>query len=130
MRQLPYPHQASRKRDRIKQLWLLRQTLISNRIKCLITFHHGLYFRSFIVTLFLRIKNIVSERNFRFIIMFLSLSLILFIFLSFFASARTVQVESYKKEYPPASVIRYIRFLISSQKHQIVFHLQICIQKR
>ena len=57
------PHQASRKRDRIKQLWLLRQTLISNRIKCLITFHHGLYFRSFIVTLFLRIKNIVSERN-------------------------------------------------------------------
>ena len=116
------PHQASRKRDRLKQLWLLRQTLINNRIKCLITFHHGLYFRSFIVTLFLRIKNIVSERNSLSFYNYVSQSKINpAYFLSFFANARTVQVESYKKEYP--SCFRHKIYTIPNivSKHQNSF---------
>jgi len=95
------PHKRASITNRIKQLIYLRKVVRRNKIECLITFHHGLYIRSLAATLCTAIKNIVSERN--------SLQFYNYIrqrknnlayLLSHFASARTVQVSSYKNEYP------------------------------
>ena len=92
------PHKSASKLQRFKQLLSLRQRLSKLKISCLITFHHGLYARSFFATFLTRTRNIVSERN--------SLTFYNYIrgskynagfLLSFFADART---KYYKQEYP------------------------------
>lgn len=95
------PHQAASKRKRIQQLFELRKNLTSIQCKCLITFHHGLYLRSFIATFMKNIINIVSERNSLTFYNYVSVSKLNPAFLlSFLAKRRTIQCAGYIDEYP------------------------------
>ena len=95
------PHTSANLIERFKQIYNLRKILIQNSITHLITFHHGLFPRSFLACLFLPITKIVSERNslqnYRYIKLrkynagFLSL---------FLADKITVQLKSYVRDYP------------------------------
>ena len=57
------PHTSANIYLRLKQIYNLRKILKKNSITHLITFHHGLFPRSYLASLFLPIQKIVSERN-------------------------------------------------------------------
>ena len=95
------PHGSAPFWQRLKQIYNLRKILQKNSVTHLITYHHGIFPRSFLASLFLPIKNIVSERN--------SLENYKYIKLSkfnpgyfslFLADKITVQLDSYIQEYP------------------------------
>ena len=95
------PHRKANFFRRIKQIYKLRQVLQKYGVTQLITFHHGLYPRSFLATLFLNIKNIVSERNSLSNYKYIKLNKFNLGFLSlFFADIITVQLKSYINDYP------------------------------
>ena len=95
------PHKSSTKLERLKQILNLRKILIKNNINTLITFHHGIFPRSLIASLFLPIKLIVSERNSLDNYKYIKLSIFNIGFFSmFFANKITVQLSSYKKNIP------------------------------
>lgn len=95
------PHEGASLIKRILQIYYFRKIINSHLIDCLITFNHGLYFRSFLATLFTGVRNIVSERNSLSLYKYVSLNkLNPSLITSFFASARTVQLDAYRAEYP------------------------------
>ena len=95
------PHKSASLIDRCKQILFLRKTLKQNNITHLITYHHGLFPRSILASLFLGIKQIVSERNSLTHYKFIKLKKFNIGFISiFFANKITVQINSYKKQYP------------------------------
>ena len=95
------PHKSATKFERLKQILNLRKILIKNNINTLITFHHGIFPRSLLASLFLPIKLIVSERNSLDNYKYIKLSIFNVGFFSmFFANKITVQLMSYKKKYP------------------------------
>ena len=95
------PHKSASLLDRFKQILLLRRILKSHNITHLITYHHGLLPRSLLASIFLGIKQIVSERNSLTHYKFIKLRKFNIGFLSlFFARKITVQINSYKKQYP------------------------------
>lgn len=95
------PHKSASLFQRLSQLLYLRKVLLRSKSSCLITFHHGLYLRVLIATLFTGIKNIVSERNsLKFYNYIKQQKYNLAFILSFMADARTVQVQAYVSEYP------------------------------
>ncbi len=95
------PHRKANFFRRIKQIYKLRKVLLNYGVTELITFHHGLYPRSFLATLFLDIKNIVSERNSLSNYKYIKLKKFNVGFLSLFlADIITVQIKSYINDYP------------------------------
>lgn len=95
------PHCKANFFRRIQQIYKLRKVLQNHGVTDLITFHHGLYPRSFLATLFLNIKNIVSERNSLSNYKYIKLNKFNLGFLSlFFADIITVQLKSYINDYP------------------------------
>ena len=95
------PHSPAPIYLRLKQLFFLRKNISKHSISQVITFHHGLFPRTLIACLFLNLRLIVSERN--------SLSLYNHIKLSknnlgfyslYFANKITVQIPSYREQYP------------------------------
>ncbi len=95
------PNKGASLGKRLNQIYLIRRILKKYSITHLVTFHHGLFPRSLLASLFLNIKQIVSERN--------SLSQYDFIklrknnlgFISmYFTDVITIQIDKYKKEYP------------------------------
>ena len=95
------PHRKANFFKRIKQIYKLRKVLKDNNVTHLITFHHGLYPRSYLATLFLDIKNIVSERNSLSNYKYINLNKFNLGFLSLFlADIITVQLKSYINDYP------------------------------
>ena len=96
------PHKAASFGQRFQQLLYLRKCIRESNISCLITFHHGLYLRSLVATLFTGVKNVVSERNSLKFYNYIKQRKYNFAYiLSLFAHARTVQIDSYITEYPP-----------------------------
>ncbi len=95
------PHKKANIFKRIKQIYNLRKLLKERGVTHLISFHHGIYPRSFLATLFLDIKNIVSERNSLSNYKYIKLNKFNFGFLSLFlADIITVQLKSYINDYP------------------------------
>jgi len=95
------PHTSANLIDRLKQIHNLRKILIRYSITHFITFHHGLYPRSFIASLFLPIFKIVSERNSLQNYQFIKLRKYNAGFLSLFLADKiTIQLKSYLKDYP------------------------------
>ena len=95
------PHTSANLIDRFKQIYNLRKKLIQYSITHLITFHHGLFPRSYIACLFLPIIKIVSERNSLQNYKYIKLRKYNAGFLSLFLSDKiTVQLKSYVSEYP------------------------------
>ena len=95
------PHKRSSIIDRLKQIFYLRKQIQRNSISHLITFHHGIFPRTFLATLLLGKQLIVSERNSLKNYDHIRLSKINVGFLSLMLAKKiTVQVESYKKDYP------------------------------
>ena len=95
------PHKRSSKIDRLKQILYLRKQIIRNSITHLITFHHGIFPRTFLATFLLGKKLIVSERNSLKNYDHIRLSKINIGFLSLiFAKKITVQLASYRNDYP------------------------------
>lgn len=86
---------------RINQIIKLRKVIKRNQISDIITFHHGIYPRVLLASFFLNIRNIVSERNSLANYKYIKLSKLNLGFISLlFAKKITVQLDSYKKEYP------------------------------
>ena len=86
---------------RINQILFLRKKLNHYKIKNLITFHHGIFPRVLVASLFYNIYNIVSERNSLSHYKYIKLSKTNLGFISlFFANKITVQLESYVNDYP------------------------------
>lgn len=99
------PHTSANLYLRLKQIYNLRKILIKNSITHLITFHHGLFPRSYLASLFLPIKKIVSERNSLRNYNYIKLNKFNLGFISlFFANNITVQLGAYLDDYP-----RFIR---------------------
>ncbi|ABM70678.1 glycosyltransferase [Prochlorococcus marinus] len=95
------PHQGAPILRRLKQIFFLRKKLLFRKVTHLITFHHGLFPRSLLASLFLPIKNIVSERNSLNNYKYIKLSKFNLGFLSLiFANKITVQLDAYVDEYP------------------------------
>ena len=95
------PHSSAPLLLRLKQILNFRRKIHETSISQLITFHHGLFPRILLASVFLPIKLIVSERNSLFFYNFIKLSKYNLGFLSlFFADAITVQVSAYKNQYP------------------------------
>ena len=95
------PHQSANIFKRLKQICELRKVLINSKVTHLITFHHGLYPRSFLATLFLPIKKIVSERNSLLNYKYIKLRKFNLGFFSLFLADKiTVQLETYINDYP------------------------------
>ena len=95
------PHTSANLIDRFKQIYNLRTKLIQYSITHLITFHHGLFPRSYIACLFLPIIKIVSERNSLQNYKYIKLRKYNAGFLSLFLSDKiTVQLKSYVSDYP------------------------------
>lgn len=95
------PHTFAPLHLRLKQIYYLRRKIQENSISTLITFHHGLFPRTLLASIFLKIKLIISERNSLSFYKYIKLSKYNIGFLSlFFADAITVQVPSYKNQYP------------------------------
>ncbi len=116
------PHTSANFFQRLKQIYNLRKVLIKNSITHLITFHHGLFPRSYIASLFLPINKIVSERNSLENYKYIKLRKINLGFLSLFlADNITVQLNSYLKDYPKymRSKIKVVpNLLYSNYKYQ------------
>ncbi len=95
------PNQGAPLIKRLKQIYLIRQILKKYCITDLVTFHHGLFPRSFLASLFLNIKKVVSERNSLNQYNFIKLRKSNLGFISlYFADVITVQIDKYKNEYP------------------------------
>jgi len=95
------PHNSANKLQRLKQILHLRKTIKKHKITDLITFHHGIFPRVYLASFALKIINIVSERNSLRNYDYIKLNKINIGFLSlFFADKITVQLKSYKKDYP------------------------------
>tara|TARA_Y100000739_G_scaffold125391_1_gene108054 strand:+ start:1332 stop:2369 length:1038 start_codon:yes stop_codon:yes gene_type:complete len=95
------PHFSASFLDRFKQIYNLRKVLLRNSITHLITFHHGLFPRSFLAGIFLPIVKIVSERNSLQNYNYIKLRKFNLGFLSLFlADYITIQLYSYKNDYP------------------------------
>ena len=95
------PHEGASFLKRLKQIFIFRKKLLSYKVTHLITFHHGLFPRSILASLFLPIKNIVSERNSLTNYKYIKLSKFNAGFLSLiFANKITVQLNSYIHDYP------------------------------
>ncbi|EEE39752.1 glycosyltransferase [Prochlorococcus marinus] len=95
------PHSSASLVERLKQIYKLRKILISCRITHLITFHHGLFPRSFLASIFLPIVKIVSERNSLQNYTYIKLKKLNLGFLSLFlADLITIQLDNYKNQYP------------------------------
>lgn len=95
------PHTSAPFWLRIKQIYNLRKILSENSVTHLITFHHGIFPRSFLASLLLPIKKIVSERNSLSNYNYIKLSKFnLGYFSLFLADKITVQLHSYIAEYP------------------------------
>ena len=99
------PHTSANLIDRLKQIYNFRKILIKYSITHLITFHHGLFPRSFLASLFLPITKIVSERNSLLNYKYIKLRKYNSGFLSLYLADKiTVQLKSYVNDYP-----RFIR---------------------
>lgn len=95
------PHKSANKYERLKQILSLRKKIKEYKITHLVTFHHGIFPRIFVASLFLKITLIVSERNSLSNYNYIKLNKINFGFLSlFFANKITVQLKSYINDYP------------------------------
>ena len=95
------PHKGASILSRIKQVLFLRKKLKFYKISTLVTFHHGLFPRSLLASLFLDIKKIISERNSLELYKYIKLSrLNLGFFSMFFADLITIQLEGYRSQYP------------------------------
>ncbi|KGG14251.1 MULTISPECIES: glycosyltransferase family 4 protein [Prochlorococcus] len=95
------PHSSASKLKRFKQLRYLRERVKKNSISHLITFHHGLFPRTFVACLFLGVKLIVSERNALSNYNYISLPKFNSGYLSLFLSHKiTVQLKTYISDYP------------------------------
>lgn len=95
------PHKSAKLFKRLKQIYHLRSRLKEKQITHLITFHHGLFPRSLLATLFLPIINIVSERNSLDNYKYIKLLKLNIGFLSmFFADKITIQLDNYINDYP------------------------------
>ena len=95
------PHSSAPLFLRLKQIYKLRKILIRLSITHLVTFHHGIYPRSFLASLFLPIKKIVSERNSLKNYKYIQLSKFNLGFFSLYLSDKiTVQLNSYILDYP------------------------------
>ena len=95
------PFGYASKFERISQIIKLRKVIVRNQITDIITFHHGVYPRILLASVFLNVNNIVSERNSLANYKYIKLSKFNLGFLSlFFAKKITVQLEQYKKDYP------------------------------
>ena len=95
------PHKGASILSRIKQVLFLRKKLKFYKISTLVTFHHGLFPRSLLASLFLDIKRIISERNSLELYKYIKLSRFNLGFASmFFADLITIQLEGYRSQYP------------------------------
>jgi len=95
------PHHKANIFKRIKQIYKLRKVLKDFSVTHLVSFHHGIFPRSYLGTLFLDIKNIVSERNSLSNYKYIKLKKFNLGFLSLFlADVITVQLKSYINDYP------------------------------
>ncbi len=95
------PFGYATKIERINQILNLRKVINRNQISDIITFHHGIYPRVLLASFSLNIRNIVSERNSLDNYKYIKLSKFNLGFISlFFATNITVQLDSYKKDYP------------------------------
>lgn len=95
------PHTSAPLVSRLRQIYFLRQKLLKESITCLVSFHHGIFPRSFLASIFTNIKLVVSERNALSNYKFIKLSKFNLGFLSLFLSHKiTVQIDTYKNDYP------------------------------
>jgi len=95
------PHKGASLINRLRQVISLRKKLINNNITNLVTFHHGLFPRSLLASLFLDISRVVSERNSLELYKYIKLSRFNLGFISmFFADDITIQLEGYRSQYP------------------------------
>ena len=95
------PFGYATKIERINQIINLRKVINRNQISDIITFHHGIYPRVLLASFLLNVRNIVSERNSLDNYKYIKLSKFNLGFVSlFFAKKITVQLDSYKKDYP------------------------------
>ena len=95
------PHASAPFWLRLKQIFNLRKVLSKNSVTHLITYHHGIFPRSFLASLFLPIKNIVSERNSLENYKYIKLSKYNSGYFSLFLADKiTVQLDTYIQEYP------------------------------
>tara|TARA_B100000212_G_C27369883_1_gene532076 strand:+ start:1176 stop:2300 length:1125 start_codon:yes stop_codon:yes gene_type:complete len=95
------PHKGASLIKRLRQIIFLRKKLMNYNITNLVTFHHGLFPRSFIATLFLDIRRIVSERNSLELYKYIKLRKFNLGFISMiFADFITIQLEGYRSQYP------------------------------
>ena len=95
------PHKGASLIKRLRQVIFLRKKLIRHNITNLVTFHHGLFPRSLLASLFLDISRVVSERNSLELYKYIKLSRFNLGFISiFFADFITIQLEGYRSQYP------------------------------
>ena len=95
------PHKGASILLRIKQVLFLRKQIKFYKINTLVTFHHGLFPRSLLASLFLGIKRIISERNSLELYKYIKLNRFNLGFASlFFADLITIQLEGYRSQYP------------------------------
>ena len=95
------PHSSAPIYLRLRQILYMRKIITENSIKRIITFHHGLFPRTLLACMFLRIKLIISERNSLTFYKYIKLQKYNIGFLSlFFADAITVQLPAYRSQYP------------------------------
>ncbi len=95
------PHKGASPIKRLRQIIFLRKKLINNNITNLVTFHHGLFPRSLLASLFLDIRKIVSERNSLELYKYIKLRRFNLGFVSMlFADFITIQLEGYRSQYP------------------------------
>ena len=116
------PHKSANIFKRFRQIYELRKVLKNLKVTHLITFHHGLYPRSFLATLFLPIKKIVSERNSLLNYKYIKLKKFNLGYLSlFFADIITVQLETYIKDYPKLlrTKIKVVPNLLSENENYV-----------
>ena len=95
------PHSSANFLKRLKQIFLFRKEIKKYKVTHLITFHHGLFPRSLLASIFLSTKKIISERNSLENYKYIRLNKFNIGYLSlFFADLITVQLENYKNDYP------------------------------
>ena len=124
------PHSSASLLERLKQIYKLRKILISCRITHLITFHHGLFPRSLLASIFLPIVKIVSERNSLQNYKYIKLKKFNLGFLSLFlADFIAVQLDNYKNEYPfiLRGRIKVVPNLLSKNDQYIEPEIDSCI---
>jgi len=95
------PHSAISFWDRFKLILRIRAVLKNFKKSILICFHHGIFPRFYVASIFLRTKRVVSERNSITLYEHINQSKYSLGFASlFFAKKITVQFPSYRENYP------------------------------